>query len=117
MHLSIAVVMGLPFFSGIMASADAVLVSGATWVAIVGWLRLMLTENPLAMRIRARWAAPRDTAPSLAAQEREVDDEVPAEAAADGAVSDDSEEAVPDEVSSSRETAQAASGTGRSARV
>lgn len=39
MHLSIAVVMGLPFFSGIMASADAVLVSGATWMAIAGWLR------------------------------------------------------------------------------
>ena len=31
MHVSIALVMGLPFFSGIMASADAVLVSGATW--------------------------------------------------------------------------------------
>lgn len=38
MHLGIAVLMGLPFFSGIMASADAVLVSGATWVLIVGWL-------------------------------------------------------------------------------
>ena len=54
MHLSIAVVMGLPFFSGIMASADAVLVSGATWVAIVGWLRLMLTENPLLRRLLPR---------------------------------------------------------------
>lgn len=38
MHLGIAVLMGLPFFSGVMASADAVLVSGATWVVIVGWL-------------------------------------------------------------------------------
>lgn len=51
MHLSIAVVMGLPFFSGIMASADAVLVSGATWVAIVTWLRTTLTGNRLARRI------------------------------------------------------------------
>lgn len=39
MHLGIALVMGLPFFSGIMASADAVLVSGATWVGIVAWGR------------------------------------------------------------------------------
>ncbi|GAA1680628.1 hypothetical protein GCM10010977_21020 [Citricoccus zhacaiensis] len=39
MHLGIAVVMGLPFFSGIMASADAVLVSGATWVTIAAWGR------------------------------------------------------------------------------
>jgi hypothetical protein len=38
MHLGIAVLMGLPFFSGIMASADAVLVSGTTWVLIVAWL-------------------------------------------------------------------------------
>ncbi|MGO1181675.1 MAG: HTTM domain-containing protein [Micrococcaceae bacterium] len=38
MHLGIAVVMGLPFFSGIMASADAVLVSGGTWVTIQAWL-------------------------------------------------------------------------------
>jgi len=38
MHLGIAILMGLPFFSGIMASADAVLVSGATWVLIAGWL-------------------------------------------------------------------------------
>lgn len=38
MHLGIAIVMGLPFFSGIMASADAVLVSAATWVTIVTWL-------------------------------------------------------------------------------
>lgn len=38
MHLGIAILMGLPFFSGVMASADAVLVSGATWVLIVGWL-------------------------------------------------------------------------------
>ena len=38
MHLGIAVVMGLPFFSGIMASADAVLVSATTWVTIVTWL-------------------------------------------------------------------------------
>ncbi|MNW51232.1 Sporulation-delaying protein SdpB [compost metagenome] len=38
MHIGIAVVMGLPFFSGIMASADAVLVSSATWIAIQSWL-------------------------------------------------------------------------------
>ena len=37
MHLGIAVLMGLPFFSGIMAAADAVLVSGASWVLIVAW--------------------------------------------------------------------------------
>ncbi|WP_418907377.1 HTTM domain-containing protein [Glutamicibacter endophyticus] len=39
MHLGIAIVMGLPFFSGIMASADAVLVSGATWLVIQRWLK------------------------------------------------------------------------------
>lgn len=38
MHLGIAIVMGLPFFSGIMASADAVLVSAATWITIGTWL-------------------------------------------------------------------------------
>ncbi|MGP9539890.1 HTTM domain-containing protein [Brachybacterium sp. AOP43-C2-M15] len=54
MHLSIAVVMGLPFFSGIMASADAVLVSGATWVAIVTWLRSTLTGNRLARELARR---------------------------------------------------------------
>ena len=37
MHIGIAVVMGLPFFSGIMASADAVLVSSATWLTIQRW--------------------------------------------------------------------------------
>lgn len=37
MHVSIAVVMGLTFFSGIMMSADAVLVSGATWILIRRW--------------------------------------------------------------------------------
>lgn len=37
MHLGIAIAMGLPFFSGIMASADAVLVGGATWLAIQRW--------------------------------------------------------------------------------
>lgn len=37
MHLGIALLMGLPFFSGIMASADAVLVSGSTWVLVVAW--------------------------------------------------------------------------------
>ena len=63
MHLSIAVVMGLPFFSGIMASADAVLVSGATWVAIVGWLRLVITENPLARRLLPRLRRGRDSSP------------------------------------------------------
>lgn len=54
MHLSIAVLMGLPFFSGIMASADAVLVSGTTWVAIVTWLRTTLTGNRLARTIVSR---------------------------------------------------------------
>ncbi len=52
MHLGIALLMGLPFFSGVMASADAVLVSGATWVLIVGWLgrsgRSLLKLLPLA---------------------------------------------------------------------
>ncbi|WP_193106746.1 HTTM domain-containing protein [Brachybacterium sp. FME24] len=65
MHLSIAVLMGLPFFSGIMASADAVLVSGATWIAIATWLRTTLTQNRFALRLtekvgtlRARKTAP-----------------------------------------------------------
>lgn len=51
MHLGIALLMGLPFFSGIMASADAVLVSGATWVAIVGWLQLTLSKIPLVQKL------------------------------------------------------------------
>lgn len=38
MHLGIAVVMGLPFFSGIMASADAVLVSSTSWLTVQAWL-------------------------------------------------------------------------------
>lgn len=38
MHTGIAIIMGLPFFSGIMASADAVLVSGSTWLTIQAWL-------------------------------------------------------------------------------
>lgn len=54
MHLSIAVLMGLPFFSGIMASADAVLVSGATWVAIVAWLRKAVTDNRVARALSAK---------------------------------------------------------------
>jgi hypothetical protein len=37
MHLGIAIAMGLPFFSGVMASADAVLVGGTTWLAIQRW--------------------------------------------------------------------------------
>ncbi|TKV28934.1 HTTM domain-containing protein [Arthrobacter sp. NamB2] len=37
MHLGIAIAMGLPFFSGIMASADAVLVGSTTWIAIQRW--------------------------------------------------------------------------------
>lgn len=37
MHLGIAIAMGLPFFSGVMASADAVLVSSATWLALQRW--------------------------------------------------------------------------------
>ena len=79
MHLSIAVVMGLPFFSGIMASADAVLVSGATWVAIVGWLRLVITENPLARRLLPRLRRGRDSSPGAeetAAEEKEDAGEV-----------------------------------------
>ncbi|NMA78015.1 MAG: HTTM domain-containing protein [Actinomycetales bacterium] len=70
MHLSIAVAMGLPFFSGIMASADAVLVSGATWVAIITWLRIALTENRAALALRAKIDARR--APQAA--EGAVDD-------------------------------------------
>lgn len=38
MHLGIAVFMGLPFFSGIMASADAVLISSCTWLTAQSWL-------------------------------------------------------------------------------
>jgi len=69
MHVSIAVIMGLPFFSGIMASADAVLVSGATWIAIVTWLRTALTENRLARGVRekarrGRGRTPRAEAPA-----------------------------------------------------
>ncbi|HEX7350858.1 HTTM domain-containing protein [Brachybacterium sp.] len=59
MHVSIAVIMGLPFFSGIMASADAVLVSGATWIAIVAWLRTALTENRVARGVTRRFRAAR----------------------------------------------------------
>lgn len=55
MHLSIGVLMGLPFFSGIMASADAVLVSGATWVAIVSWLKGTLLGNRLTESLVARF--------------------------------------------------------------
>ena len=75
MHLSIAVLMGLPFFSGIMASADAVLVSGATWVAIVTWLRTAATDNPVGRRInvallgRSRRAGEPDVAPALPSQD------------------------------------------------
>lgn len=61
MHLSIAVLMGLPFFSGIMASADAVLVSGATWVAIVTWTRSALTDNRLTRSIAQRGRRRRGT--------------------------------------------------------
>ena len=59
MHVSIAIAMGLPFFSGIMASADAVLVSGATWIAIVTWLRTTLTGNRAAQAIGVRVTAMR----------------------------------------------------------
>ncbi|WP_084793265.1 HTTM domain-containing protein [Glutamicibacter halophytocola] len=45
MHIGIAVVMGLPFFSGIMASADAVLVSSGTWLTIQGWLATQWSEK------------------------------------------------------------------------
>nr|WP_246482809.1 HTTM domain-containing protein [Brachybacterium halotolerans] len=55
MHLSIGVLMGLPFFSGIMASADAVLVSGATWIAIVSWLKGTLLGNRITDSLAARF--------------------------------------------------------------
>lgn len=38
MREGIAVIMGLPFFSGIMASADPVVVSSGPWVTIQRWL-------------------------------------------------------------------------------
>lgn len=84
MHLSIAVLMGLPFFSGIMASADAVLVSGATWVAIVTWLRTAATGNRLSRGIAAKLTAKRspgaaadDEAQPTADTAAAADDEVP----------------------------------------
>lgn len=46
MHLGIAVVMGLPFFSGIMASADAVLVSAATWLTLEANAKRLLHKIP-----------------------------------------------------------------------
>lgn len=78
MHLSIAVLMGLPFFSGIMASADAVLVSGATWVAIVAWLRTAITDNRVARavsaKVRTRRSRPaKDTARAAPASSREAE--------------------------------------------
>lgn len=81
MHLSIAGLMGLPFFSGIMASADAVLVSSATWVAIVTWLRTVFTEGRLtrgiAQRMRVRQPGPagsdRARSPRAAAAKAEDD--------------------------------------------
>lgn len=77
MHLSIAVAMGLPFFSGIMASADAVLVSGATWIAIVTWLRVALTENRAVLALRAKFGVRRAgaVAESPEAQEKADTDE------------------------------------------
>ncbi len=86
MHLSIAVIMGLPFFSGIMASADAVLVSGTTWVAIVGWLRLVATENRFALRVRERWAERRGSA--ISADGGGVDDDAANPADASSAETD-----------------------------
>lgn len=41
---------GLPFFSGIMASADAGPVSSATWIALVTWLRTAAMENRMGVR-------------------------------------------------------------------
>ena len=79
MHLSIAVLMGLPFFSGIMASADAVLVSGTTWVAIVTWLRTAATDNPVGRRVaaalpgRRRRAGEQDAAPADGAEATPAD--------------------------------------------
>src|SRR5699024_8861139 len=74
MHLSIAVLMGLPFFSGIMASADAVLVSGTTWVAIVTWLRTAAIDNPVVRRLVAALPGRRRRAGEQdAAQTDEVD--------------------------------------------
>lgn len=64
MHVGIAIAMGLPFFSGIMASADAVLVSGATWTAIVAWFgsKLRWVRNGTARRRRSA-KAPDASAP------------------------------------------------------
>lgn len=61
MHLGIALLMGLPFFSGIMASADAVLVSGATWVAMLGWLQLSLSKVPYVQKLVPGVSAKTDT--------------------------------------------------------
>lgn len=67
MHLGIAVLMGLPFFSGVMASADAVLVSGTTWVLIVAWLgrtgRNILGRLP---KVATRNQSTADSSPSAA---------------------------------------------------
>lgn len=92
MHLSIAVAMGLPFFSGIMASADAVLVSGATWVAIVTWLRIALTENRAALALRANIDARRTPQAAEAAADDSPDSTTEPETEPD-AVDESSEDA------------------------
>ncbi|MFJ6415968.1 HTTM domain-containing protein [Paeniglutamicibacter sp. NPDC091659] len=58
MHVGIAVVMGLPFFSGIMASADAVLVSAATWVTIATWLGIQFRGIGRRVPIVNKWIRP-----------------------------------------------------------
>lgn len=73
MHLSIAVAMGLPFFSGIMASADAVLVSGATWVAIVTWLRTAITGNRLVQGVAEKYQGWRSTSKAFRHSESSED--------------------------------------------
>ena len=58
MHVGIAIVMGLPFFSGIMASADAVLVSAATWVTIATWLGIQFRGIGRRVPIVKKWIRP-----------------------------------------------------------
>lgn len=65
MHVGIAVIMGLPFFSGIMASADAVLVSSATWLTIQKWLNGVWRSILSKLRPKSkRPAEPRSVVPS-----------------------------------------------------
>lgn len=62
MHLGIAIIMGLPFFSGIMASADAVLVSSGTWLTIQAWLSGLWRS--IRKRVRPRAASSSDRTPN-----------------------------------------------------